>query len=336
MKMKWLLIAAFCMTCCIQVALAQAGIKVAAGTSFSIISNTTVSIDGLVLVPSTNYSIDGDNYDLRKDVETHTPVPMQHIKRFFPWTADLAPFTGTVTIYYDDTELNGLSENELILYTHDNIWNPFATGTIRDGLANYVTTLGLSNIIFNELTLGKVIVPLPLQWGTVTAYRKNQLVLVEWQTRAETNTSHFIVESSLNTSDWKPVGEKVNAKGIAELNHYSQVDLHASNQKTFYRIMQVDINGKYSYSTVVTVLPINSNNAVLLYPNPANNTLHIRAGESIQYLLVRDAAGKLVMHKPLSQLSSYELNIQSLPAGMYYLEIIKQSGSTSTHSFIKK
>ena len=129
------------------------GIYISPSANLFISGGTIFSTDSLVIVPSRDFNITGENAQTKNAAITH-PSGNPYIKRVFHFLNTTSPFTGNISIYYLDGELNGLAENALTLNVHNGaVWNAYTTGVTRDGVNNVVNTTGLSNIMLNELTL---------------------------------------------------------------------------------------------------------------------------------------------------------------------------------------
>jgi len=94
------------------------------GSSIIIDANSSVTIDGIQLAPSTTYTIAGPNVFDR----TSTPIVVgdnSSINRVYTMTEVLSDYLGVVTISYEDSELNGVSETDLVLEVQDGngVWN---------------------------------------------------------------------------------------------------------------------------------------------------------------------------------------------------------------------
>ena len=72
---------------------------------------------------------------------------------------------------------------------------------------------------------------------------------------------------------------------------------------------------------------------LMIYPNPVKDVLNIDAkGHVIDNFTITDITGKIVLQQAIN---ANQINLQHLPAGMYFLEIV--SGETaSSHKFIKE
>jgi hypothetical protein len=299
-------------------------------------TNTTVAVDGLVLTPSSNYIITGANALTRKPTLTH-PSISPAIKRTFQWNTTLPIFSGAIGIYYEEAELNGLLEPELTLNNHNgSIWQAYPSGVTRNTTANVVTTL-VNDLTLNELTLAAETHPLPLTWGPITAQRKREGAIIEWQTFNEIHTDLFEVESSITGTDWKKVGSSVSAMNTTGTHQYHLIDVAATSRKTLYRIKQVDLDGQWSYSTIVWIPSLQQQAAVSLYPNPATELIYIQSPFlPMQAVHLFDGSGKRIKTALIPNTTSYTLPVSWLPKSLYTLQVLHTDGTTTNRCFIKK
>ena len=145
-----------------------------------------------------------------------------------------------------------------------------------------------------------------------TAVGSNNTSVLNWQVADQVNNDHYEVEASTDANNYKVIGT-VPSKQDASV--YQFIDANPSLAKTnFYRIKEVDKDGKYIYSPVryvkfdVSVISIS--------PNPA--TSYIKVSSSIQNLQINifDVTGRKVVTQILNS-SSAQINIASLPKGVY-------------------
>lgn len=82
-------------------------------------SNASLNVNGLILEPNTNYTLDSDTNFQR----TASPAETGNlaINRQFNITPELINYTGTLIFNYKDNELNGVIEEELQLQTYNNV-----------------------------------------------------------------------------------------------------------------------------------------------------------------------------------------------------------------------
>lgn len=99
-------------------------LTVSSESYISISNNSSISVDGLQLTPSATYVVAGPNAFDRSS----SPIVVgdnTSINRVYTMTSELYDFLGLVTFSYEDSELNGISEVDLVLEVQDSngIWN---------------------------------------------------------------------------------------------------------------------------------------------------------------------------------------------------------------------
>jgi hypothetical protein len=182
-----------------------------------------------------------------------------------------------------------------------------------------------NNLYLDDVTLATT--PLPLQFVSFTAKLQNNKGLLEWRTANELNCDYFDIEKSTNGRNFTAIG-RVEAKNAAS-NGYTFIDEQLSNGTNYYRLLQVDKDGKSTYSTTVT-LNTNKQNAEVftVYPNPVKQqaTVNITSNtEQRVTLQVYNTLGKIVYSKSVQLFSgnqSINLDMKQLPAGVYSISLI--------------
>ncbi|GEM_PF-3830274 len=71
-----------------------------------------------------------------------------------------------------------------------------------------------------------------------------------------------------------------------------------------------------------------------VYPNPASERVSLRADLPIEQVLIRDLQGRVVNVQPGGM--GNELNLSSLPTGMYVIEVLFEDGQSSTRKLLKQ
>ncbi len=120
--------------------------------------------------------------------------------------------------------------------------------------------------------------------------------------------------------------------------HYSFTHSYVPVGLNYYRIKQMDIDGKYTYSAVVTLLNRNGQTQTLIAPNPVDNLLTIIEPAMVftRSIDIFDSKGSLVYAKQIQnhqQVTS--LPLQHLATGYYVLRI-NYDGYSRTFQLIKK
>ncbi|MDG1823780.1 MAG: hypothetical protein P8H45_02645, partial [Flavobacteriaceae bacterium] len=126
-------------------------LTVDAGSSVSISSGSSITLDGLEIAPSDTYVISGAN-DVSRSATAATAGNNSSVSRVYSSSALLSGFTGTLTFSYLEGELNGITENELVmeLQSDDDSWISY-TGTV-DEVNNTVSYTFNDPVSFKSVT----------------------------------------------------------------------------------------------------------------------------------------------------------------------------------------
>lgn len=144
--------------------------------------------------------------------------------------------------------------------------------------------------------------------------------ILYWQTASELNNKEFQLEFSMNGIDFIYLST-ITGNGTSNLIHnYQYVHHGASAGIIYYRLKQIDWNGKYQYSPIISIKNKDYNiSTISVYPNPSKNTINIRNLSSVVSYKILDAIGNVItegVYKPYSEIPVYEL-----PAGIYFIKI---------------
>lgn len=107
--------------------------------------------------------------------------------------------------------------------------------------------------------------------------RYNELV---WKTVTEENNDYFMLEGSTNNHVWKDLGKVKGSGNSTTEQSYSFEDYIMTNPITYYRLRQVDYDGKATHSQVIAVVrEIEINDIVSnIYPNPSSGEFYFNYG----------------------------------------------------------
>lgn len=178
---------------------------------------------------------------------------------------------------------------------------------------------------------------LPLNIVSVNVVHKAPFAVVSWKVENELQTNNYDVEFSLDGLDFTKVGS-VFAKNSNTANYSYNHDIAKFNKSTYYyRIKQVDKNGKIFYTSIV-ILKVANKNEITINNNPFYQTIGLTATvqqrEKIQLSLI-SVDGKVITqqaHELATGSNSISIqNLGNLPKGMYILRI--QSATNEVQSF---
>lgn len=260
------------------------------------------------------------------------------IQRYF----DIAPqnnaaLDATFRMEYADGELEKQAENALEFRISQDLAQWVRVPSIsRNTSANYVELQGLAS--FGRITLADDGAGLPVIFSSFTVTCGNNETLVSWATASEQNASHFDVQRSANGTTWTTIATLTAAGNSNTEKRYSYTDQQP--QGKFYRIKEVDLDGKTQYS-LVGVADCESGNNFKVWPNPVQERLFVtikadrRDNAAIQ---VFNSAGKLVKKHNSGLLAgnnTLAVDMQALPKGYYHIEVIWNDGMRKAISVLK-
>ena len=168
-------------------------------------------------------------------------------------------------------------------------------------------------------------VVLPLQLLSFTGSLQNNVTLLKWVTTNEINISNFVIERSINGTDFIKIGSQ-SAKGNANnTNDYTYNDYTAASQMAsivYYRLKIFDTNGSFTYSQVVSV-KFASFYTMLVHPNPVQQVLYVHSEKDFHKPVIvelYDLDGK-ILRQQLSFKNDFTIDVSSLKQGIYVLKM---------------
>jgi hypothetical protein len=218
-----------------------------------------------------------------------------------------------------------VNKSSVINFPETGLWYSYLT----DSVANITTTAqsiqlqpGEYYVFTNKNVRGEI---LPVNWLSFTATNQTQSVLLNWSVSNEVNNEYYAVERSTDAIHYTMLAQIPAAKNAASQT-YSYNDRHPLNALSYYRIKQVDIDGKFSYSKELPVYRNEWTNKWLVYPNPAKDYLYIAAQQDMHnvFLLLTDASGRKIFSKEQSVQyhgDKITMPLQGLPKGVYFLKM---------------
>jgi hypothetical protein len=257
-------------------------------------------------------------------------------------------YTYNLTLMQDSAvhgTIGGLANLQVAKYAGTSTnWSKITATTVNNiaGLmnANSSKTMGIftgTNGFTNSL---------PVKLVSLTASALNNNVLVSWATASEENSKGFEVESSVDGNSFKFIGFVKGAFNSNTLLNYQLLDADAfennASNVIYYRLKQLDMDGKFTYSKIVSVnKESKEENVFEVFPNPYNSEFNIvvnavEAGNAI--VKTFDLQGKEIGSKNFITVNGINtLNMADLAninKGIYIVKVIV-NGRTFVHKLVK-
>jgi hypothetical protein len=154
---------------------------------------------------------------------------------------------------------------------------------------------------------------------------------LQWQTVDEIDTKSFEIERSNDGKNFSKI-VTVASRGTGN-NSYTIHDNITYNGNMFYRLKMIDLDGKFNYSGIISIISTQAGK-INIYPNPATNVINMHIGNAgilKTQAVIFDAKGRLVQNVLINN-DRQQINIQSLAKGVYVIRF----ADGSSINFIKR
>ena len=166
----------------------------------------------------------------------------------------------------------------------------------------------------------------PVEWGDFEVEALGSTSLLTWSTLTESNSSHFVIERSLDAAVYAPVGQ-VDAAGESKQALAYQFTDHAVAVETnivYYRLAQIDLDGSISYSAVRSVrMNASPTLTATCHPNPTSNWVNLswESSENLHVQVLNIQGQVLSTHRFFPTQRDAQLDLSVYPAGRYILQL---------------
>jgi hypothetical protein len=201
-----------------------------------------------------------------------------------------------------------------------------SSGLVKFGLAAGATSF------INSNTCGGG--PLPITLVSFAGVVNKDKVQLEWATSSEINNDYFVIEKSADGNYFSEVAKVSGAGNSTAMLNYHATDYNPDRGTSYYRLKQVDFDGKTTYSKWVDV-NVQVKYDISVFPNPIKgNAIRINLPEkptSSCRVYINDLTGKKVYDKIVQRElfdNTIDINDAHIEgAGLYYL-IVEEDGSS--------
>lgn len=165
-------------------------------------------------------------------------------------------------------------------------------------------------------------------------------VNLKWKTSTEVNSNYFSIERTVNGVDFEEIAQ-IKSTGSSKNNStYYYQDQIINENIIYYRLKEIDFDGSYMYSDIVSIEGIKSKNIVKnIFPNPSSSNVKIdfnAISDGILNYQIVNYVGQIVSEKEIhvsSGNSIIDIDISSLNKGVYF---IKVSFNENEYNYIQK
>lgn len=275
------------------------------------------------------------------DASTHSTAamgsPIQWVSTagFWDWIPQSGTFTNGITVSIPDVSGSGVNAADLRLVG----WNGTqwvalgAAGAAGNTAGNSLA--GTMQPGITAIGVGSISNPLPVLFSRFDVAKDGCKAIVSWSTAMEQNNDYFAVERSIDGRIFNKIATVDAVGNSSETQHYSYIDEHPQSGKNYYRVTQVDLDGKRS-STAVKSADFDCGKAeIKVYPTVTRDQLFVElpAGYEGAELSIYTTLGQQ-LHLPntgkVAQSGVHSIYFSGLAGGHYVLRVTKGS---EAHTF---
>ncbi|GJM33753.1 MAG: hypothetical protein DHS20C18_27540 [Saprospiraceae bacterium] len=215
----------------------------------------------------------------------------------------------------------------------------FATVNLPGGAMNWMPSpiynINQLSLVYSSAT------PLPIELISFTGKRVHQTIALEWATASELNNDFMAVERSEDGLRFKEIGTIKGAGTTHERQNYSFIDETPVRGANYYRLRQVDFDGRAQYHKVINVdfADKQPGISIQVYPNPANEQISVSWNtetREVGLIQIFNLTGQLMATYQIPRdRDTYEIPLQQLPANNYLL-VWTQGNQKETIRFVKQ
>lgn len=268
-----------------------------------IAAGATIDVRG-DLTSNCPYDLSGKSFNLRNDVDLR--------------------FTGDITVS-STTSFSATNASHAVFFGAIEV-SPTGDLTLAELNAALATITG-------TLSLAELLVLLPVEFISFEGKADQNRVRLDWATATESNNSHFEVEHSLNGKDFKKIKEIKGAGTTQERQDYNYEYRQTVGGLSYYRLKQVDYDGHFDYSEVISVTVNAPKAQYTLFPNPVQDNFVIQTatGETPTSVQLFNQLGQEIR---LDYLNFEQVHLPAgLKKGLYILQF-ELEGQTLTEKLL--
>lgn len=192
----------------------------------------------------------------------------------------------------------------------------------------------------NLLCAANVDLGLPVELIYFNAVLKDKAINLNWSTASEQNNLGFDIQRSNDGRSWETLDFVPGRGTTSETIHYSFEDAQPLRGYNYYRLKQMDFDGQFEYSEVVTVLFDGGKDELMkVFPNPSSGLFKVGLsnphGEKA-FIKLFDSTGGLIWTKQFNNAEAelYWEKEFDLPQREVYLLVTQVGTHTETQKVV--
>ncbi|MBN2668436.1 MAG: hypothetical protein JXR60_04325 [Bacteroidales bacterium] len=297
-------------------------------------------------------------FDTEAEATIYGAVQYYNSQAYLPRVVRITPSiqgAATVRIYFTDAEFVALqaadptilSVNDLTVTKCDDsgTWSncmlmpaaTFSVSPIGSGYYAEVEVTSFSTFYIHKDTGW----PLPVELLSFNATCNDDFVKVDWITSTETNNNYFVLERSYDLNQYEFIAQIEGTGNSNVETKYTYEDYTNDGRKSYYRLLQVDFDGKTEYHPMTSVDCQSEKMFGIVAFQTGSNEIVIKANvpEGKYILNITDNTGKAIYSDAVRvnfEGEEFSITDYSIVAGMYNVKLSENDNIYSVKLVIRK
>jgi hypothetical protein len=261
---------------------------------------------------------------------TAVTSPIASVSTAGQW--DWIPVSGTgagltITVSIPNLSPSGVLAADLRLVGwNGSSWVNLSSGPTASGNTEGAMLSGTMIAGITAIGMGSTSTPLPVHFSAFDAFADHCTVQLHWSTAMEINNDYFRVERSRDGHIFTGIATIQSMGNSTEKQDYAYTDKHPEDGLNYYRIQQVDLDGKRTATKVQQVyVHCNVDDAIKVFPTLSNSSVQVILPPGYEDATVEllTTLGQIVKVPIEGSNLSYRIHVDHLAAAMYIVRIRK-------------
>lgn len=168
---------------------------------------------------------------------------------------------------------------------------------------------------------------LPVTFISFNGVLQNNVVALSWSTATEINNKGYEVQRSMDVQNFKAIGFVNGHNNSSQINNYTYTDEKMVSGTNYYRLKQIDNDGKFNYSSVIKIDYSKFDWSILGNPVSNNSWLQLQLDKPAHIVIqIVSVSGKTIQLIDKGNLTagtySIPLNLNNVSSGIYIVNLI--------------
>ncbi len=175
---------------------------------------------------------------------------------------------------------------------------------------------------------------LPVKLVSFEGKNTDEGIILDWKTASEINNCRFEIQRGENPRSFTTIGTVEGAINSNAFEEYSFIDKQPLSTTAYYRLRQVDCDGKFEYSKIIAIEGVAPR--MTIHPNPVQDNIRLQWEKPGTFEVgIWNISGQEVVAPQKYNEQAFDIGLSHLPPGIYLLKAV-HNGHSYTEKIIKR